>query len=95
MQINNRCIEDMHVFGDPSRIPIVIVEHVVNLPLRSGSGNYYFSELDQNAKSSPIYGSDATLTNKLSIASPRQSSRVLKIVVFVHGFQASSIIPMG
>ncbi|CAI9757464.1 unnamed protein product [Fraxinus pennsylvanica] len=87
MRINNRCIQDMHIFGDPSRIPIVIVERVVNLPLRSGSGNSYFSELDQKAKSSPISSGDATPTNKSSVTSTRQSSRVLKIVVFVHGFQ--------
>ncbi|CAA2982444.1 FAM135B-like [Olea europaea subsp. europaea] len=87
MRINNRCIQDMHIFGDPSRIPIVIVERVVDVPLRSGSGNSYFSQLDQKGRSSLISGGDSTPTNKLSVASNRQSSRVLKIVVFVHGFQ--------
>ncbi|KAL2515841.1 putative serine esterase family protein [Forsythia ovata] len=87
MRINNRCIQDMLIFGDPSRIPIVIVERVVNVPLRSSSGNSYFSQLDQKPKSSLISGGDSTPTNKLSVSSTRQSNRVLRIVVFVHGFQ--------
>ncbi|KAK3000770.1 hypothetical protein RJ639_020617, partial [Escallonia herrerae] len=87
MRINNRSIQDMHIFGDPSRIPIIIVERVVNAPMRSTSGNTYFSNLDQKDTHSILSGIGSKPVNKLSGASPRQSGRVLKIVVFVHGFQ--------
>ena len=88
MQINNRSIQDMHLFGDPSRIPIIIVERVVNAPLRSTVGNSYFSNLNQKDASPLLDDIGSKANNKLSAPSPQQSGRVLKIVVFVHGFQA-------
>lgn len=86
LQINNRFIQDLHMFGDPSRIPIVIVERVVNAPVRATSGNSYFSLLDQKDSNNVIAGVDSKSSNKLS-GETRQNGRVLKIVVFVHGFQ--------
>ena len=92
MQINNQSIQDMHIFGDPSRIPIIIVERVVNVPRRTTSGNSYFSQLDQkdtpNLLTVPLFNA----VNKSSVASPQQNGRVLKIVVFVHGFQVCSLL---
>ncbi|PIN22649.1 hypothetical protein CDL12_04633 [Handroanthus impetiginosus] len=87
MRINNRSIQDLQIFGDPSRIPIVIVERVVNAPVRSTSGNSYFSQVEKKDTNSSIDGLGADPSNKLSGASTRQNGRVLKIVVFVHGFQ--------
>ncbi|KAL0335685.1 UNVERIFIED_CONTAM: hypothetical protein Sradi_4780400 [Sesamum radiatum] len=87
MRINNRSIQDLHIFGDPSRVPIVLVERVVNAPVRPTSGNSYFSHVDQKDTNSLTTGVGSDSSNKLSGASPRQSGRVLKIVVFVHGFQ--------
>ncbi|KAI3454575.1 hypothetical protein Pfo_011238 [Paulownia fortunei] len=72
MMINSRSIQDMHIFGDPSRIPIVIVEQVVNAALHSTSGNSYFSQLDQKD------------TNSLSDFSTHPNGHVLNIVVFGH-----------
>lgn len=66
MKINNRFIQDLHIFGDPSRIPIVIVERAVNAPHRSAVGTSVDMALAQTT---------------------RHASRILKIVVFVHGFQ--------
>ncbi|GFP79957.1 protein fam135b [Phtheirospermum japonicum] len=86
MRMNNRSIQDLQIFEDPSRIPIVVVERVVNAPVRSTSGNSYFSQLDQKDTNSLIVGVDSNPSNKLSVAT-RQNGRVLKIVVFVHGFQ--------
>lgn len=90
MQINNQSIQDMHIFGDPSRIPIIIVERIgiTNSPVRSTSINSYFSEMDQKDKPGLLSsGIGPKSINKLSSTSFRQSGRVLKIVVFVHGFQ--------
>lgn len=87
MRINNRSIQDMHIFGDPSRIPIILVERVVNGPLRTTSGHSYFSHLD--LKDMPILpvGPSSKTVNKLTGASTHLIGRILKIVVFVHGFQ--------
>lgn len=82
----------MHIFGDPSRIPIIIVERAVNLPLRSTSGNSFFTNLDQKYKENPFSVAGFKSTDLLSGASRKQNGHVLKIVVFVHGFQASGIL---
>lgn len=82
----------MHIFGDPSRIPIIIVERAVNSPLRSTSGNSFFSSLDQKYKENPFSLARFNSTDLLSGASRKQNSHVLKIVVFVHGFQACDIL---
>lgn len=78
----------MHIFGDPSRIPIVIVERVVNAPLRSTSGNSYFIHREPKDAKSLLAGTNFKGTKKIPGVSPCQNGRVLKIVVFVHGFQA-------
>lgn len=87
MKINSRSVQDMHIFGDPSRIPIIIVERAVNSPLRSTSGNSFFTNLDQKYKENPFSVAGLKSTDLLSGASQKQNGRVLKIVVFVHGFQ--------
>ncbi|KAK9288972.1 hypothetical protein L1049_017443 [Liquidambar formosana] len=87
MRINNRSIQDMHIFGDPSCIPIILVERVAHAPLRTTSGNSYFSQMDQKDIPSLPTGSGRKASNKLTSASPQQNGRILKIVVFVHGFQ--------
>ncbi|KAL3528277.1 hypothetical protein ACH5RR_007599 [Cinchona calisaya] len=87
MRINSRSIQDMHIFGDPSRLPIMIVELAVNAPLHSTSRNSYFSRTDQKDKVSPLSEVGSKGMDKISGASPWQSDRVLKMVVFVHGFQ--------
>ncbi|XP_028099575.1 protein FAM135B-like isoform X5 [Camellia sinensis] len=91
MRINNRSIQDLHIFGDPSGIPIIIVERVVNAPLRSTSGNSYFTHLNQKDTSSLSTDIGFKGKNKLSAASPQQNGRVLRIVVFVHGFQQKTL----
>ncbi|KAM3246865.1 hypothetical protein P3L10_008632 [Capsicum annuum] len=87
MRINSRSIQDMHIFGDPSRIPIVIVERVVNAPLRSTSGNSYFIHRESKNANNLLVETHSKGTKKIHGESPGQNGRVLKIVVFVHGFQ--------
>ncbi|XP_021888783.1 uncharacterized protein LOC110807829 [Carica papaya] len=86
MKINNRSVQDMHVFGDPSRIPIVIMERVLNAPRRTFSENSYFRHLDL-VDSSLLTGPGPESGKKQSGSSKQQTGRELKIVVFVHGFQ--------
>ncbi|KAL5703698.1 hypothetical protein ACHQM5_022223 [Ranunculus cassubicifolius] len=85
MRINNRSIQDMHIFGDPLRIPVILVDRVVNAPLRTTSGNSFFSVLDAIDTLSISTGNNSKLGSRL--AGPQKTSRVLKMVVFVHGFQ--------
>ncbi|GKB98604.1 FAM135B-like protein [Tanacetum coccineum] len=73
MRINNRSIQDLHIFGDPSRIPIIIVEHVLNAPLRSPSGNSYFRNKDPK----DINGTLPTIDSSFSRS--QQKGRILKI----------------
>lgn len=81
----------MHIFGDPSRIPIVIIERVANAPMRTTSGNSYFSHPDHKDTHSMLSDLGSKETNKIRDTLPR-SGRILKIVVFVHGFQACSAL---
>lgn len=84
MQINNRSLQDMYIFEDPLHIPIIIVERMANMG-RSPSLNSYFNALETKANLLLENGSRAT--NK-SRSSPQQNGQVLRVVVFVHGFQA-------
>ncbi|XVE70276.1 hypothetical protein DITRI_Ditri10aG0059400 [Diplodiscus trichospermus] len=87
MRINNRSIQDMQIFGDPSGVPIVIMERVINAPRRTYSENSYMRNLDimGSATSCTVLSSESG--NKPSSTSAAQNGRDLKIVVFVHGFQ--------
>ncbi|CAL9041129.1 unnamed protein product [Musa banksii] len=81
MKINSRSIQDMHIFGDPSRVPVVLVEQkVIDLP-----NNSAWQSLNQNAAAIPTaIGKNGVPRFTLE---PKRSNRVLRAVVFVHGFQ--------
>ncbi|XP_047149714.1 uncharacterized protein LOC124821803 isoform X2 [Vigna umbellata] len=84
MRINNRSIQDMQIFGDPLRTPIVIVEHVLNVPRRFPSENSLLRHIGHM----DCDGFPLNLYDSIGKKSAQQSNdRVLKIVVFVHGFQ--------
>ncbi|KAL1214200.1 hypothetical protein V5N11_034733 [Cardamine amara subsp. amara] len=85
MRINNRAIQDMHIFGDPMRVPIVIIERVWNAPRRTFSENSYMRHVDRIDSSLLNGHDDEGGTRKHN--NPQHSGRELKIVVFVHGFQ--------
>lgn len=85
MKINSRSIQDLQIFGDPSSVPVVIVERVINAPRRSSSGNSYFGQAIQRAPSTLL--TELSSASIVSGANHLQNGRVLKIVIFVHGFQ--------
>ncbi|KAK8473119.1 hypothetical protein PHAVU_001G063050 [Phaseolus vulgaris] len=85
MRINSRSIQDMYIFGDPLHIPIVIVERVMNAPRRTNSDNSYLRNLGLINSPSSQTGLNLDSANKISAS--QSSARVLKIVIFVHGFQ--------
>ncbi|CAN6908293.1 unnamed protein product [Brassica oleracea] len=85
MRINNRAVQDMHIFGDPMRVPIVIIERVWNAPRRTFSENSYMRHVDKIDSSLLNGHDDESGTRKHN--NSQHSGRELKIVVFVHGFQ--------
>ncbi|PON68315.1 Protein FAM [Parasponia andersonii] len=81
MKINNRSIQDMYIFGDPSRIPVLIVERVMNAPRRTNSENSYLRHFDVINSPGLLGASDSQAVNKLtSINKSKNGGRVLKIV---------------
>ena len=87
VQINNRSIQDMHILGDPMRVPIIIIERVLNAPRRTLSDNSYLRHVDM--LDSGLLNAVNDEGEKTKATSSQKSARELKIVVFVHGFQAS------
>ncbi|KAJ0250635.1 putative serine esterase family protein [Hirschfeldia incana] len=85
MRINNRTVQDMHIFGDPMRVPIVIIERVWNAPRRTFSENSYMRHVDKIDSSLLNGHDDESGTRKHN--NSQHNGRELKIVVFVHGFQ--------
>ncbi|XP_024004452.1 protein FAM135B isoform X2 [Eutrema salsugineum] len=85
MRINNRSIQDMHILGDPMRVPIIIIERVLNAPRRTLSDNSYLRHVDM--LDSSLLNEQNDETEKTKATNSQQSARELKIVVFVHGFQ--------
>lgn len=84
MQPENRSIQDMNIYGDPSQIPIIIVEEAMNTPVRTICRNSYISRGDHKDKKSLLRESALSVCNR----------RPLNIVVFVHGFQARPTLPI-
>ncbi|WOL15534.1 protein FAM135B isoform X1 [Canna indica] len=81
MKINSCSIQDMQIFDDPSRAPVVLVEqHVINL-----LSNSTLHSLDQNDSAIPS-APEQIIVPKFSLEHKR-SGRILRVVVFVHGFQ--------
>ncbi|XP_012571425.1 uncharacterized protein [Cicer arietinum] len=84
MRINNRSIQDMQIFGDPLRVPVVLVERVMNVPRRSNSEISFMGHVGLVGSRITNGLTNDTLSKK---SAPQSNVRVLKIVVFVHGFQ--------
>ncbi|XP_027917094.1 protein FAM135B-like isoform X3 [Vigna unguiculata] len=88
MRINNRSLQDMFIFGDPLLIPIIIIERLTN-GNHSASVNLDFNPLDDKKRHIVENGSRAP--KKLGGGSSQQNELVLRIVVFVHGFQGNHL----
>ncbi|CAN1324779.1 Protein FAM135B [Linum perenne] len=91
MKINNRSLQDMHIYKDPSRIPIIMLDHFVNAPSPSSGGHSYISHLDQKIISSTSRETSSAFNKVVLNSSFEHNSRILKVVVFVHGFQGQSL----
>ncbi|KAK7400259.1 hypothetical protein VNO78_11462 [Psophocarpus tetragonolobus] len=89
MRINNRSLQDMYIFGDPLLVPIIIVERLTSM--------YHFASVNSNF--TPLEGEGMQILEengsralkKLCGSSPLKNELVLRIVVFVHGFQGNHL----
>ncbi|WJX52625.1 hypothetical protein P8452_38717 [Trifolium repens] len=88
MRINNQSLQDMYIFGDPLLVPIIIVERVTNV-YRSASVNSDFLSVENGARH--ILGNGSRSTNNMLSGSSKKNGHVLRVVVFVHGFQGNHL----
>ncbi|KAF1865381.1 hypothetical protein Lal_00004755 [Lupinus albus] len=80
MQINNRSIQDMYIFGDPLRAPIVMVERVMNTPRRNSNQNSYLRHM-QTELSPDIIGTKSarpSFTRMLKIVGHHLDLRLVR-----------------
>ncbi|KAL5054602.1 hypothetical protein RYX36_035284 [Vicia faba] len=87
MRINNRSLQDMYLFGDPLLVPIIIVERMANV-YRSASLDSSYISMENDARHILGTGSRSA---KRWCGSSQQNSHVLRVVVFVHGFQGNHL----
>lgn len=86
MKINTRSVQDMHIYADPSRVPVVLIEqHVMVVPQHGSTKDLASSSSEQK---------DTIVLPKLQVESlalkninGKKGGRVLRAVIFVHGFQ--------
>ncbi|KAK7331661.1 hypothetical protein VNO80_28398 [Phaseolus coccineus] len=84
MKINNRSLQDMYIYEDPLRVPVITVERLENM-YRSTSVKSYFLPFEDEDK--PILENGSRALIKFPGNNPQQNEHVLRVVVFVHGFQ--------
>ena len=89
MQINTQSVQDMHIYADPSRVPVVLIEqHVMVVPQHSSSKDLASSPEQKDTIVLPKLQGESLVPKS---SAGKKSGRILRAVIFVHGFQASSI----
>ncbi|XP_019441037.1 PREDICTED: protein FAM135B-like isoform X2 [Lupinus angustifolius] len=88
MRINNQSLQDMCIFEDPLRVPIIILECLTNV-YRSPSVGSNLVTLEDEARC--IQENGLGTRNKLLGNGPQKNENVLRVAVFVHGFQGSHL----
>ncbi|KAL6905585.1 hypothetical protein ACP4OV_003186 [Aristida adscensionis] len=86
MKINTESVQDMQIYADPSRVPVVLIEqHVMVVPQHGSSKDLAPNTSEQK---------DTIVLPKLqgeSLAAKgsagKKGGRILRAVIFVHGFQ--------
>uniref|UniRef100_A0A453K9C7 DUF676 domain-containing protein n=1 Tax=Aegilops tauschii subsp. strangulata TaxID=200361 RepID=A0A453K9C7_AEGTS len=86
MKINTRSVQDMHIYADPSRVPVVLIEqHVMVVPQHGSNKDLASSSSEQKDTIvlPKLQGESLVLKN----INGKKGGRVLRAVIFVHGFQ--------
>jgi len=89
LQINTQSVQDMHIYADPSRVPVVLIEqHVMVVPQHGSSKDLALNASEQKDTIVLPKLQGDSLATKSSVG--KKSGRILRAIIFVHGFQASS-----
>jgi len=89
MKINTQSVQDMHIYADPSRVPVVLIEqHVMVVPQHGSSKDLALNAAEQKDTIVLPKLQGDSLATKSSVG--KKSGRILRAIIFVHGFQASS-----
>ena len=88
LQINARSVQDMHIYANPSRVPVVLIEqHVMVVPQHGCNKDLLANAPDlYNTSVPPNLQGDSFAGNP---SGGKNTGHVLRAVIFVHGFQAS------
>ncbi|KAJ3671410.1 hypothetical protein LUZ60_007489 [Juncus effusus] len=105
MRISTRSIQDMQIFGDPTHVPVVVIEHhLMNVPQHNNNSIHNSpSNSDQSSHNNEFNTivlpklngdvfSNSNISNSINgllgkTRNAKKGGRVLRAVVFVHGFQ--------
>ena len=93
LQINTRSIQDMHIYADPSCIPVVRIEkHVMIVPRHCSSEDFLTDTSEPGDTFLPPLLRGLSLEKNTSGC---KSGYVLRAVIFVHGFQVRFLLRTG
>eukprot|EP01018_Ginkgo_biloba_P018492 Gb_06821 [translate_table: standard] len=92
MKINSRSLQDLQIFGSISQVPIIYVErHIIPCQKPNAVKEVvslgFSGPLEQPGASIVPKALGDRLPSKMTGRGPGRSGRVLRVVVFVHGFQ--------
>ncbi|KAL6641845.1 hypothetical protein ACP70R_020026 [Stipagrostis hirtigluma subsp. patula] len=86
MKINTQSVQDMHIYADPSRVPVVLIEqHVMVVPQHGSSKDLASNVSEQKDTIVLPKLQGESLAPKSSAG--KKNGRILRAVIFVHGFQ--------
>ncbi|CAL4985765.1 unnamed protein product [Urochloa decumbens] len=85
MKINTRSVQDMHIYADPSCIPVVRIEqHVMVVPQHCSSNDFLTDAPEPVGTILPPLQRGHSLEKKTTSF---KGGHILRAVIFVHGFQ--------
>jgi hypothetical protein len=85
--MDSRSIQDMHIYGDPSCIPVLRIEQHVMVVPQHGSSNDFEADASEpldNILPPPQQREECTARKPGGVT---KSGYILRAVIFVHGFQ--------
>ncbi|GJM87925.1 hypothetical protein PR202_ga03931 [Eleusine coracana subsp. coracana] len=86
MKINTQSVQDMHIYADPSRVPVVLIEQHVMVVPQHGSSKEMASDASEQ-KDTIVLPKLQGEPLALKSSAGKKGGRILRAVIFVHGFQ--------
>ncbi|GJN13711.1 hypothetical protein PR202_gb00447 [Eleusine coracana subsp. coracana] len=86
LTINTQSVQDMHMYADPSRVPVVLIEQHVMVVPQHGSSKDMASDASEQ-KDTIVLPKLQGEPLALKSSAGKKGGRILRAVIFVHGFQ--------